>query len=161
MYGLTRYYSFSLPAHQDVTYAALNISRRGSPAASFPLQNDIFVVPSMTATEGSTVVNFAVAVRTTTIAAGQPSSTAPALDITVSAPARQQGTLAPKIARNKADAQPGTAVVPGYQLWQGSVNLAAPVTGAVSVSVSAAADELQGGGVVRDVLYVSAGVAGW
>lgn len=159
MYGLTRYYSFSLPAHQDVTYAALNISRGGSPAASFPLQNDIFVVPSMTATEGSTVVDFAVAVRTTTIAAGQPSSTAPAPDITISAPVKQQGTLAPRIARQKAGAQPGTAVVPGYQLWKGSVDLASPATGAVSVS--AAAGVLQGGGAVRDVLYISAGVAGW
>lgn len=148
MYGNTSYYSFSVPVHQDTSYTSLEISLDGAAPASFPLQNSVFVVPSMTAVQGSQVA-FTVAIRTT----DSP------VDINISAPARQQGTLAPKVTSHDADAKPG-AVVPGYQLWQGSVDLggALVVTGAVSVSAAA---EVGGGGVVHDVLYLSAGVAGW
>lgn len=149
VYGYTKYYSFAVPVHQDTSYTALEISRDGAAPTSFPLQNNIFVLPSRTAVEGSRV-DFTVAARTT----GQPSS---AVNIIISAPVRQQGTLAPKITTHHADARPG-AVVLGYQLWEGSADLGdAPVTGAVSVSVAAEVD----GGVVHDVLYLSAGVAGW
>lgn len=149
VYGQTKYYSFSVPLHQDTSYTALEISHDEGAPTSFPLQNNVFVLPSRTTVEGSTM-NFTVAARTT----GQPSSS---VDIIISAPVRQQGTLAPKITTHHADARPG-AVVPGYQLWEGSADLGdAPVTGAVSVSVAAEAD----GGVVHDVLYLSAGVAGW
>ncbi|KAG6355115.1 hypothetical protein INS49_004196 [Diaporthe citri] len=147
VYGQTRYYSFSVPVHQDTSYTTLEISRDGAAPAPFPLQNDVFVVPSMTAVEGNKV-GFAVAVRATDYSP---------VDINVSAPARQQGTLAPKVTSHDAGARPG-AVVPGYRLWEGSVDLGdASVTGAVSVSVAAEVE----GGVVRDVLYLSAGVAGW
>lgn len=53
------------------------------------------------------------------------------------------------------------ADVPGYRLREGSVDLGAPATGAVAVSVEVAAGGPEGSGVVRDVLYVDAGVAGW
>lgn len=150
VYGRTRYYSFSVPVHQDPSYTALEISRDGAAPTSFPLQNSIFVVPSMTTVQGSEV-GFTVAARVT----GQP---APRVDVIISAPVRQQGTLAPKMTSHNADARPGAAV-PGYQLWEGSVDLGdALVTGAVSVSAEL---ELEGGGVVRDVLYLGAGVAGW
>lgn len=152
MYGYTRYYSFSLPVHQDKEYTALEVERGAASRESFQLQNDVFVVVSRTVVEGSNV-SFAVAART---AAGGGSSSG-AVDVGISAPARQQGTLAPKVAVHEADAKPGAAV-PGYQLWEGSVDLGAPVTGAVAVSAAAG---VEGGGVVRDVLYVSAGVAGW
>lgn len=139
-----------------MAYTALEVEGGSDSRMSFPLQNNILVVPSMTAVEGNKV-DFAVAVRTTS---GQSSS--PPVDIVISAPVRQQGTLAPKVTRHKAVPRPGTAVVvPGYQLWEGSVNLGdASVTGAVAVG--AAATESQSEGVVvHDVLYLSAGVAGW
>ncbi|KAK7699457.1 hypothetical protein SLS64_011595 [Diaporthe eres] len=150
VYGNTSYYSFSLPVHQDTSYTSLEISRDGAAPTSFPLQNSMFVVPSMTAVQGSEVV-FTVAARTT----GQPPSH---VDVIISAPVRQQGTLAPKVTSHDTDAKPG-AVVPGYQLWEGSIDLggALVVTGAVSVSAAAEV----GGGMVHDVLYLSAGVAGW
>lgn len=149
VYGQTKYYSFSIPVQQDTSYTKLEIRRDDAAPTSFPLQSNIFVLPSRTAVEGS-MVNFTVAARTT----GQPSS---AVNIIISAPVRQQGTLAPKITTHHADARPG-AVVPGYQLWEGSVDLGdAPITGAVSVSVAAEVDSV----VVQDVLYLSAGIAGW
>lgn len=149
VYGQTKYYSFSVPVHQDTSYTALEVRRDGAAPTSFPLQNSIFVLPSRTAVEGSKV-NFTVAARTT----GQPSLP---VDITISAPVRQQGTLAPKVTTHHADARPGAALA-GYQLWEGSVDLGgAPVTGAVSVSAAAEVN----GGAVHDVLYLSAGVAGW
>lgn len=151
VHGYTKYYSFSVPVHHAVTYTALEVESGAASPTSFPLQNDIFVVPSETAADGPKV-DFTVAVRT---AASRP----PRVDITISAPVRQQGTLAPKVARREvADAKPGGALsVPGYQLWEGSVDLGAPPTGAVAVVASAGLE----GGVVRDVLYLSAGVAGW
>lgn len=138
--------------HQYTSYTSLEISRDGAAPTSFSLQNSIFVVPSMTAVQGSQVA-FTVAARTT----GQPPSH---VDVVISAPVRQQGTLAPKVTSHDTDAKPG-AVVPRYQLWQGAVDLgggALVVTGAVSVSAAA---QVGGGGVVHDVLYLSAGVAGW
>ncbi|KKY32757.1 putative wsc domain containing protein [Diaporthe ampelina] len=52
-YGGTRCYSFSVGAHQDVTYTALEIRRGGSSgASSLPLQNSLIVVPGKTAAEG-------------------------------------------------------------------------------------------------------------
>lgn len=152
VYGYTRYYSFSLPVHQDKAYTALEVERDAASQASFQLQNDVFVVPSRTAVEGSKA-GFTVAART----AADGGSSSGTVDVGISAPARQQGTLAPKVTVHGADAKQGAAV-PGYQLWEGSVDLGAPVTGAVAVSAAAGTN---GGDVVRDVLYVSAGVAGW
>lgn len=160
MYGYTKYYSFSIPVNHDTAYTALEIRRGEASTASFPLQSSIFVVPSMTAVRGSKV-DFTVAVRTAGESSSSPANTT--TTIQVSAPVRQQGTLAPKIATHDADPKPGSAVhaAPGYQLWEGSVDLgAAVVTGAVAVSAAAAAADPEGG-VVRDVLYLSAGVAGW
>lgn len=149
-YGQTKYYSFSVPVQQGTSYTSLEIRRDEATPTSFPLQNSIFVLPGRTAVEGPKL-NYTVAASTT---GGQPSSP---VEITISAPVRQQGTLAPKITTHQADARPG-AVVAGYQLWEGSVDLGdAPVTGAVSVSAAAEVD----GGAVHDVLYLSAGVAGW
>lgn len=149
MYGHTTYYSFSVPVGQDTSYTALEVSQSGASPTSFPLQNDVFVLPSRTTVEGSNV-NFTVATRNT----GQPPSP---VDIIVSVPVRQQGTLSPKVTSHNAEAKPGSVAL-GYQLWEGSVDLGAGlVTGAVSVSAAA---EVQGG-VVQDVLYLGAGVAGW
>lgn len=154
VYGDISYYSISAPAGQDKTYTALEVEHDGESRASFPLQNAVFVVPSMTAAEGS-AVRFAVAERTT-VAGGlsQP------MEVLVSAPARQQGTLAPRVTRIKAAVAAAAVAVPGYRLWEGSVELGAPTTGAVAVSVTTAGGP-GGDGVVRDVLYVDAGVAGW
>lgn len=149
VYGQTSYYSFSVLVHQNTSYTSLEVSRSGASPASFPLQNDIFVLPGRTTAEGSNV-NFTVASRKT-------SQPPPAVDVIISAPSRQQGTLAPKVTTHNAEAKP-RAVVPGYQLWEGSLGLGdALVTGAVSVSVAAEVE----GGVARDILYLSAGVAGW
>lgn len=87
VYGDTSYYFFSAPARQDTTYSALEVEIGGATRASFPLQNTVFVVPSMTAAEES-AVRFAVAERTT--AAGRSSPRAP-VEVLVSAPVRQQG----------------------------------------------------------------------
>lgn len=156
VYGNTSYYSFSSPVHQDKAYTALEIKQEGnSTLASFPLQSDIFVVPSKTSMEGSKVT-FTVAIRT----AGEPSSPSSSSppEITISAPSRQQGTLAPKSIRYKADVRPATTIAAsGYQFWEGSVDLDAPTTGAVAVLAAGTAE----GGEVHDVLYLSAGVAGW
>lgn len=100
--------------------------------------------------EGSRV-DFALAARSASFQAG----------VNVSAPVRQQGTLAPKITRHTVDAKqltPSASIAPGYQLWEGSLDLGAPVTGAVAVAVTAKDED---GEVVRDVLYLSDGVAGW
>lgn len=149
VYGQTKYFSFSVPLHQGTSYTALEIGHDEAAPTSFPLQNNVFVLPGKTAVEGSTL-NFTMAARTT----GQPPSS---VDIIISAPVRQQGTLAPKITTHHTDARPG-AVVTGYQLWEGSADLGdAPVTGAVSVGVAAEVN----GVVVSDVLYLAAGVAGW
>lgn len=152
VYGNTSYYSFSSPVGQDKAYTALEIRQEGSSTpTSFPLQSDIFVVPSKTSVEGSKVT-FTVATRT----AGEPSSSPP--EVTISAPVRQQGTLAPKVIRYKTDVQPTTTITsPGYQFWEGSVDLDAVATGAVAV----AAASMSEAGEVHDVLYLSAGVAGW
>lgn len=150
MYGHTTYYSFSVPVSQDTSYTTLEVSQSGASPTSFPLQNEILVLPSRTTVEGSNV-SFTVATRNT----GQPPPSP--VDIIVSVPVRQQGTLAPKVTTHNADAKPG-AVVSGYQLWEGSADLGdGLVTGAVSVSAAAEVE----GGVVQDVLYLSAGVAGW
>lgn len=150
VYGSTSYYSFPAPvALQDKTYTALEVERGADPRLSFPLQNNVFVVPSMTAAEGSGM-RFAVAERTA--AAGGSSQP---VEVLVSAPVRQQGTLAPRVTRHRVDVVAGAVDVPGYRLWEGSVDLGAPTTGAVAVSVTTAG-EPEG-----DVLYVDAGVAGW
>ncbi|KAI3399127.1 hypothetical protein diail_7706 [Diaporthe ilicicola] len=151
VYGNTTYYPFSFPVVRGggETCAALKIGRAGgAPPEYFPLQSDIFVVPSRTAVEGERV-HVTVAARL-----GQVSSP---VEVVISAPLRQQGTLAPRITRHSmrlADA--GTAEAgPGYQLWEGSMELGAPAAGAVGVSAGG------GGGVARDVLYLGAGAAGW
>lgn len=153
MYGSTSYYSFSAPAGQDTSYSALEVEQGAGTRVSFPLQNTIFAVPSMTAAEGSTV-RFAVAERTTAA-----SGSSQPVDVLVSAPVRQQGTLAPRVTRHRVEVVAGAVHVPGYRLWEGSVDLGAPTTGAVAVSAAAGGPD--GGGAVRDVLYVGAGVAGW
>ncbi|KAG8162501.1 hypothetical protein KVR01_008266 [Diaporthe batatas] len=152
VYGQTIYYSFSAAVRQDVAYTALEVSQDGACCSqiSFPLQSSIFVVPNKTSVEGSRV-DFALAAK----------SDLSSVKVNVSAPARQQGTLAPKITRYTADVRRATSsalIVPGYQVWEGSVDLGAPPTGAVAVAVTAM-DE--GGEAVRDVLYLSAGAAGW
>lgn len=151
MYGLTSYYSFTAAVRQDVTYTALEASQGGAPPrASFPLQSSIFVVPSKTSLEGSRT-NFALAAR----------SASSRVEVNVSAPVRQQGTLAPRITTQTADVRPVTnsvLIAPGYQLWEGSVDLGAVATGAVAVAVTAVGED---GEVIRDVLYLSAGAAGW
>lgn len=161
MYGYTKYYSFSVPVNHDTAYTALEIKLGDASTTSFPLQSSIFVVPSMTAVQGSKV-DFTVAVRMPAESSSSPTNTT-TTTIQVSAPVRQQGTLAPKTATHGTDPKLGTAMhaAPGYQLWEGSVDLgAAVVTGAVAVSAAGTAPGPEGG-VVRDVLYLSAGVAGW
>lgn len=152
VHGTTQYYSFSLPADQNNTYTTLRIDWGAASPTSFSLQNDIFVVPSQTTING-TKVDITVAIRP-----GQASSPA---DVVVTAPVRQQGTLAPKITEHDVElAETGTTGSGGYQLWTGSADLGTTitsVTGAVGVSIDVAGE----GGTVRDVLYLSAGVAAW
>lgn len=151
MYGSTSYYSLTATVRHDAAYTTLEVNPGGAPSrASFPLQNNIFVVPSKTSAEGSRA-DFALAAR----------SAYSRLEVNISAPIRQQGTLAPLIKTHRADAQPATnpaLIVPGYQLWEGSVDLGAPATGAVTVAVAATNED---GEVALDALYLSAGVAGW
>lgn len=149
VYGNTTYYSFLFPVAADKAYTALKVGRDGAPPSSFPLQNDMFVVPSRTAVQG-TRVDVTVAARP-----GRLSHPAGAV---VSAPTRQQGTLAPRITRYNVGLDAGATEVSGYQLWEGSIGLGSPSTGAVGVSVGGGGG---GGGVVDDVLYLGAEVAGW
>ncbi|KAK2596582.1 hypothetical protein N8I77_013463 [Diaporthe amygdali] len=146
VYGNTTYYSLSIPVDQDKAYTALKVGGIGAPPTTFPVQNDVFMVPSQTTIEGMKV-NITVAARP-----GQLSSAA---EVAISAPVRQQGTLAPKITKHSLRLQGAGIQEPGYQLWTGSIDLGVAVTGAVGMSVD------DGGGAVRDVLYLSAGVAGW
>ncbi|POS78989.1 hypothetical protein DHEL01_v202619 [Diaporthe helianthi] len=159
VYGHTSYYSLSATPRQDAAYTALEITLGGAQASSptsFPLQSTLFVVPSKTSLqEGSKVINFTVAAMSTT-------SSSP-VAVSISAPVRQPGTLAPRITRHDAavvESDNTASGIPprGYRFWEGSVDVGAVVTGAVAVAVTAMDD---GGGVVHDVLYLSAGVAGW
>lgn len=156
VYGNTSYYSFSSSVRQDAALTALEIKQDGSSTpTSFPLQSDIFVVPSKTSVDGLKVT-FTIATRAAGGSSSPLSSSPP--EIIVSAPLRQQGTLAPKTVGHKADAEPATTITASrYQFWEGSVDLGAPTTGAVAVLAAGTAD----GGEVHDVLYLSAGVAGW
>jgi hypothetical protein len=160
VYGQTNYFSFSTTVRQGVAYTTLETIQGGdtSSRASFQLQSDVFVVPSMTTVRGP-MINFTVAAR---MAGGDRVSSQ--VQVSISAPMRQQGTLAPKIARyDNADVKlvPPSAVTHAYQLWEGSLDLGAPVTGAIAVTATGASSTGAGGDVVRDVLYLSGGAAGW
>lgn len=148
LYGETTYYPFYLPLDANMTCTSLRVSGSGFDTQVFPIQGEVFVVPSMTTIVGK-VVNFTIAAKP-----GQFSSSA---SVSVVAPVGQERTLGPKTIRQLVDvdlAPNDIAGAAGYHLWQASINLALPATGAVSVNIVLES-------AVHDVLYLTAGVAGW
>lgn len=132
----------------NITYTSFRVFGSGFETQTYPIQSNLFVVPSMTAST-RTLVNITIVAKPKQL----PSSNS----VTVVAPIGQEGTLGPKIVQKSVDISLTNfdkfAQV-GYQVWQGSVDLGSPVTGAMNVKV-----ESEGG--VRDVLYLDGGVAGW
>jgi len=98
--------------------------------AYFPVQDNGFMVPSLTSlnSASTTVVNFTVAVS---------SGKAPRAQIR--APVPQQGTLSPKVVSFDNLKVANTRKRSGYSIWSGSVDIGALVTGVVAVSVLDAA----------------------
>lgn len=147
IYGTTTYYAFSDPLNQDVSYESIIVRSTGLPEETFTLQNEVFIVPSMTILAGN-VINITIAARSSL--QGAP------LAAKVAAPVGQQGTLGPTILRQTTTASKAiTSPISGYDLWYSSLDLGGSVTGAVSISVGA------GEGLPDDVFYVHGGAAGW
>lgn len=121
------------------------VSGPGLKTEAFPIQGNVFVVPSMTEISG-TVANVTVAVRST--------ANFEAYNIQVAAPIGQLGTLGPKIIKVSLDATKAPDLKDRFELWQGSVDLGNAVTGLVSIKV------MNGENVV-DTLMFNSGVAGW
>lgn len=142
VYGTTEYYAFLETLDQSASYIEIHVS--GSDNHTVHVQNRVFVVPSMTQINGS-LLEVTVACQDSALS----------IHVDVAAPTGQHGSLGPRIDRRGIGATRATHVaVPGYDLWQASLDLGVQVTGAVAINAVA-------GGRVEDVLYLNSGVAGW
>lgn len=144
------YYSFTQVLDQNTTYASIDVGIATGSACThddsrFQVQNNVFVIPSRTWVNGSSI-SVAVARKGT-------SEEAPRVHITV--PTGQQGTLGPTILRQALDTSLLTQAALGYQIWHGELDFGVQPTGAVAVYAQIDNEGLE------DVLYLSAGVAGW
>lgn len=144
-YGTTTYFPFEIAGIELAGATSFVVSGPELETESFPIQGDIFVVPSMTEISG-TVVNATIAVR--------PTTNFGACNIQVAAPIPQMGTLGPKIIEAALNVTKVPGLKDGYELWQGSVDLQTAATGLVSIKVMSR-------GAAVDVLMINPGVAGW
>jgi hypothetical protein len=145
VYGKTTYFPFIITGRQTAGAKSFTISWPGRKAATFPIQDDVFVVPSATEISG-TVINATVAVRS-----GINGGT---YSIQIAAPTAQMGTLGPKVIRATLNMVTLPGLKEGYALWQGSVDLGKVPTGLVSISVMRE-------GATIDTFMVNPGAAGW
>jgi hypothetical protein len=142
-YGTTTYFPFSFSG--DTIGNATSFSAGGQ---SFPINGEIFIVPSLTSLSDRTL-NATIA----TLA----SASCDNLALHIAAPFPQAGSLAPRISTKEIG--PGTLVrktglVDGYTICETSLQLDGLSTGAIVIKASI-------GGKVIDSLLVDRGVAGW
>ncbi|KAI0136163.1 heme peroxidase [Xylariales sp. AK1849] len=147
-YGVARYYPFSISGRNLTRISSFTVSHAGFSGQNFPLNWGYFIVPSMTTSDGQTVL-FTVAI---------PQSRADALpqDLTVevAAPVPQPLTLAPKLVKSTGTWSSGSRTKGDFVLWSGVYDVGHRVTGAISLTLT------QGHNVL-DTLLLNAGVAGW
>ena len=144
-YGTTTYFPFIITGRQTAGAKSFIISWPGRKTSTFPIQDDVFVVPSATEISG-TVINATVAARS--------GINGEAYSIQIAAPTAQMGTLGPKVIRATLNMRRLPGMNDGYALWQGSVDLGKVPTGLVSVSITRE-------GATIDMFMVNPGAAGW
>lgn len=127
VFGTSTFFPFSLPVPHSALFFGFAIKSSVSNSV-FPTQPLTFVVRSMTSvTKSSTsIVNFTVAVIGST-------NIAPIVEL--KAPVGQQGTLAPIVKKFGKVAVTYAGTKAGYQLWSGTVDFGAAVTGPIQVAV--------------------------
>jgi hypothetical protein len=146
VFGRTIYFPFSLAG--AILRNATSFSVTGASISDHVFQYDsrVFIVPSLTALEGSTII--------ATVAV-PPSQTCEDLTLKVSAPLTQQGTLAPKMSEMTVKLQGATGGdINDYRFCRGVGGLGGVPTGLVTVKALL-------GGEIADTLLVNGGNAGW
>lgn len=145
VFGSTQFAPFAIDHSRIGSSSSFSIVGSGGPAVKFAIQGDHFIVPSLSAVDG-TSAKVTVAVRNGARDA--------ALSALITVPTAQPLTLGPKMVSTAI----GLSRVPGgpsgFALWQGNVDIEQP-TGAVSVRLVSNSKE------TLDTLLFDAGVAGW
>jgi len=146
IYGITKYYSFQISAEYLYGSSSFDVSAPYERAATFPMIQRSFIVPSLTHFTNQTVY--------ITVAVPSGEDILDQLQATVAAPVPQPLTLAPVIKTGQAAWIPESTIRGGLVLRTAVYEIGEKITGGLSV-------KLLLGGAVVDNLILGAGVAGW
>ncbi|KAI0407977.1 heme peroxidase [Xylaria palmicola] len=144
VFGETQFARFAIDRSRISGASSFSVAAEGLQPQKFDLQDDHFIVPSLTAIRGASVT-VTIAVRTGTPASG--------LSADIAVPVAQPLTLGPKVRSAEVKLEKGPAGPRGFALWQGTIDVEQP-TGAVSI-------RLVRDGKTLDTILLSGGVAGW
>lgn len=146
IFGETQFAPFAID-HSRISGASSFsiVSGNGIPAEKFAIQDDYFVVPSLSSVQG-TVINVTIAVRKGAADSG--------LSAWATVPTAQPLTLGPKMTSAEMKLRKGPAGTGGFALWQGDADIEQQPTGAVSLRLLRDRKTL-------DTLFLDGGVAGW
>jgi hypothetical protein len=149
IYGNATYYPFSVPGIIITkNISSFTVSADGLAEQSNPFSRGLFIVPSLTSSDGQNV-NVTIAVPQ-----AQFDAVPSGLSLSVTAPIPQPLTLGPQLVQGTATWTSESIIKSEFVLWKGTYNVGQQVTGAISL-------RLEQGGQVLDTLLIDAGVAGW
>ncbi|KAI2471093.1 heme peroxidase [Annulohypoxylon bovei var. microspora] len=143
----TQYSPFSISSANLSEASSFAVAATGIKTQVFQIQDEAFIVPSLTRVADG-IVSITVAARS-----NQTDFDPSKMSVKVATPIAQPLTLAPKVVRTDVQLEGGASPLDDIGYWSGSVAIGNP-TGAVSVSL------LSGENII-DMLLLDAGVAGW
>ncbi|KAI0377202.1 heme peroxidase [Hypomontagnella monticulosa] len=143
----SQYLPFSIPNGGISGASSFTIAASGFEAQTFPIQDEAFIIPSLTRVADGTI-SVTVAART-----NRPDFDVSRISVKIATPITQPLTLAPKIVRTEVQLEERESPLDGIGYWSGSASIESPV-GAVSVT-------LVSGENAMDTLLLDARVAGW
>ncbi|KAI0438704.1 heme peroxidase [Xylaria telfairii] len=145
VFGETQFAPFAIDHSRIGGSSSFSIVAGGLGTKKFDIQDDYFIVPSLSTVEGDTLVKATIAVRKGAKDSG--------LSARITVPTAQLLTLGPKLSSAAIELQRVPGGPSGFVLWQGNADVEQP-TGAVSIRLLREGNTL-------DTLLLNGGVTGW